>query len=90
MGMGIELNIILAYAFGLILLYIAGYILLVPIKIIIKLVYNGIMGGILLFILNLIGGFFGFGVAINPVTALVAGFLGVPGVLLMLGLQYLL
>lgn len=85
-----EINIILAYAFGLILLYIVGYVLLVPIKIVIKLVYNGIIGGIALLILNFIGGFFQIGIAINPITALVAGFLGVPGILLMLGLRYLL
>ncbi|KXG77668.1 pro-sigmaK processing inhibitor BofA family protein [Thermotalea metallivorans] len=90
MGMGIELNIILAYAFGLILLYIAGYILLVPIKIIIKLVYNAIIGGILLFLLNLVGSFFNVGIAVNPITALIAGFLGVPGVILMLVVQYFL
>lgn len=90
MGIGMEMNIILAYAFGLILLYIVGYILLVPIKIVIKLVYNGIIGGIALLLLNFIGGFFQFGIAINPITALVAGFLGVPGILLMLGLRYLL
>lgn len=90
MGIGMEINIILAYAFGLILLYIVGYVLLVPIKIVIKLVYNGIMGGIALLILNFIGGFFQISIAINPITALVAGFLGVPGILLMLGLRYLL
>ncbi|SHK17991.1 inhibitor of the pro-sigma K processing machinery [Geosporobacter subterraneus DSM 17957] len=90
MGIGMEINIILAYAFGLILLYIVGYVLLVPIKIVIKLVYNGIIGGIALLILNFIGGFFQIGIAINPITALVAGFLGVPGILLMLGLRYLL
>ena len=90
MGIGMEMNIILAYAFGLILLYIVGYILLVPIKIVIKLVYNGIIGGIALLLLNFIGGFFQFGIAINPITALVAGFLGVPGILLMLGLRYVL
>ncbi|MEW9123636.1 MAG: pro-sigmaK processing inhibitor BofA family protein [Thermotaleaceae bacterium] len=85
-----EINIILAYAFGLILLYIAGYILLIPIKLIIKLIYNGIIGGIALLLLNFVGGFFEIGIGINPITALVAGFLGIPGILLMLGLQYLL
>ncbi|MFZ5967194.1 MAG: pro-sigmaK processing inhibitor BofA family protein [Bacillota bacterium] len=90
MGMGIELNVILAYAFGLILLYILGYILLVPIKFIVRLLYNGIIGGIMLLILNLIGGFFDIHVGINPITALIAGFLGVPGVVLMVVLQYLL
>ncbi len=89
MGIGVELNIILAYAFGLILLYILGYILLVPIKVVIKLIYNGIIGGIMLFLLNLVGGFFSFGIAINPITALVAGLLGIPGVIMMFIIQYL-
>jgi len=84
------LNIILAYAFGLILLYIIGYILLVPIKWIIKLIYNGIIGGVLLFLFNFIGGFWDIHIAINPLTALIAGFLGIPGVLLILVLQWLL
>jgi len=34
MGIGIELNVILAYAFGLILLYLVGWLLVVPIKIV--------------------------------------------------------
>ncbi|QZY57572.1 pro-sigmaK processing inhibitor BofA family protein [Crassaminicella profunda] len=88
--MGMELNIILAYAFGLILLYILGYILLIPIKWIIKFVYNGIIGGIILLLLNVAGGFFGIHIAINPITAIVAGFLGVPGVVLILFFKYLL
>ncbi|WP_132246135.1 pro-sigmaK processing inhibitor BofA family protein [Marinisporobacter balticus] len=88
--MGIELNIILAYAFGLILLYIVGYILLIPIKWTMKLMYNGIIGGIVLILLNLIGSFWNIHIAINPITALIAGILGVPGVVLMVVLQYLL
>ena len=90
MGMGVELHIILAYAFGLILLYILGYLLLIPIKWILKLIYNGILGGILLLVINVVGGFFGFHVAINIVTALIAGVLGVPGVVLLTVMQYLI
>ena len=90
MGIGIELNVILAYAFGLILLYIIGYLLLVPIKWIVKLVYNGIVGGVMLLILNFVGGLFDYGIAINPITALVAGFLGIPGVIVMMIIRYLL
>lgn len=90
MGIGIDLNIILAYAFGLLLLYIIGWLLVMPIKFIVKLLYNGIIGGLMLWALNLVGGFFQFHVAINPITALIAGFLGVPGVVLIVVLQYIL
>ncbi|AKL97352.1 sigmaK-factor processing regulatory protein BofA [Clostridium aceticum] len=90
MIMGFELSIILAYAFGLILLYIVGWILLIPIKLIIKLIWNGVIGGAMLLLVNLIGGIFGITIVINPINALIAGFLGVPGVILLLILQYIL
>ena len=89
-GVGIDLNIILAYAFGLLLLYIVGWLLFMPIKFIVRLLYNGVIGGLMLWILNLVGGFFSIYIAINPVTALIAGFLGIPGVILLIVLQYIL
>lgn len=88
--MGLELNIILAYAVGLILLYVIGWVLLVPLKWIIKLIWNGILGGIMLFVINLIGGIWGIHLVINPLSAIVVGLLGVPGVILLLLLKYVL
>lgn len=90
MGLDIELSVILAYAVGLVLLYFIGWILIIPIKYLIKLIINGIIGGILLLLVNLLGGFIGIHIAINPLTAVIAGFLGVPGVILIIILQYLL
>ena len=90
MGISIDFSVVLAYAFGLLLLYIIGWLLVMPVKFILRLLYNGIIGGIMLWVLNLLGGFFNIHVAINPVTALIAGFLGIPGVLLILVLQYIL
>ncbi|ABR50840.1 sigmaK-factor processing regulatory BofA [Alkaliphilus metalliredigens QYMF] len=87
--MGFELSVILAYAIGLILLYVVGWILLIPIKWLVKLIWNGIIGGIMLLMLNFIGGFWGIYLAINPVTALITGLLGVPGVILLLILKYI-
>lgn len=87
MGIGIELSVIFAYALGLILLYVIGYLLLFPFKWILKLIYNGIIGGILLLVVNLIGKLIGFSIAINPITALVAGFLGLPGVIMLILLE---
>ena len=80
----------IAYVFGLLLLYIVGSILLVPIKVIIRLVYNGIVGGILLWLINLAGQYWGLNIAINPVTALIAGFLGIPGIILLIILSLIL
>jgi len=87
--MDANINIIIAYAFGLFLLYLIARLLLVPLKILLKLVYNGLIGGAILFLVNLVGGYFGLYIPINPITALVAGFLGVPGVILLVLLQFL-
>ncbi len=90
MGLQIELSVILAYAAGLILLYFLGWILIIPIKYLVKLIINGVIGGILLILVNLLGGFVGINIAINPITAIIAGILGVPGVILLIVLQYIL
>ena len=88
--MDIPFSVIIGYALGLILLYLVGWLLLVPLKTILKFIYNGILGGIILWILNLIGGLIHVTVAINPITALIVGFLGVPGIILILLLQFIL
>jgi len=81
---------ILAYACGLLLLYVIGRALIMPIKIVIKLVYNALIGGAVLLLLNFIGGYIGFHIALNPITALIVGFLGIPGVVMLFILQYIL
>ncbi len=85
-----DFGTILFYIIGLALLYIVGMLLVWPIKKIIKLIFNGILGGITLFLFNFIGKFFGLGIAINPLNAIIVGFLGVPGVILLLVLQVVL
>lgn len=82
-----DFSTILFYIIGLALLYIIGMILVWPIKKIVKLIGNGILGGIILFLFNFIGRYFGLGIAINPLNAIIVGFLGVPGVILLLILQ---
>ncbi|MGE4282775.1 MAG: pro-sigmaK processing inhibitor BofA family protein [Clostridia bacterium] len=86
----IEYNVIVAYVFGLILLYFVGWILLVPLKMVIKLIYNSLLGGIALMIVNFFGGFIGIHIGINPLTALIVGVLGIPGTALILLLQFIL
>ncbi|HHY46194.1 MAG TPA: pro-sigmaK processing inhibitor BofA [Firmicutes bacterium] len=84
------LTTILAYLLGLGLLAIIAYILLIPLKLLARLVLNGILGGALLWLFNLVGIRLGVTVPVNPVTALVAGLLGVPGVILLAALRYFL
>ncbi|GHU84099.1 hypothetical protein FACS189415_7700 [Bacteroidia bacterium] len=89
MGLNIQFDVVIAYAFGLVLLYIIGWLLLVPFKAVWKFLLNALLGGLLLWVLNLVGALIGLRIAINPITALVVGILGVPGVVLILVLQLL-
>ncbi|MDW7675001.1 MAG: pro-sigmaK processing inhibitor BofA family protein [Bacillota bacterium] len=86
----IDVNIIFAILLAVFLIWIIGNILLKPIKLVVKLIYNSIIGLVLLLVINFIGGFFGLTIAINLITVLVAGLLGVPGLGLLVILQYLL
>lgn len=85
-----DMNSIFYYIIGLALLYIVGIILVFPIKKIFKLIGNGIIGGLTLLFFNFVGKSFGLGIVINPLNAIIAGFLGVPGVILLLILQIIL
>lgn len=79
-----EYNVIFAYVFGIVLLYVVGRMFLMPIKLIFRLIYNALIGGAMLWALNFVGLHIGFMIAINPITALIAGFLGLPGVILLI------
>ncbi|MFO7265645.1 MAG: pro-sigmaK processing inhibitor BofA family protein [Limnochordales bacterium] len=86
-----ELRVIVAYLFGLGLLYLIARLLALPVRIVVRLVVNVLAGALLLAVVNFLGRFvLGVYVPINPVTALVAGLLGLPGVALLVALQYLL
>ena len=89
-GFGLDLNVIIAYIFGILLILLIGRLFLIPIKLVFKLLYNAIIGGIMLWALNFVGGHFGFVIAINPITALIAGILGIPGVLLLIAFKILI
>lgn len=84
------ITVVFAYLFGIIILYLLAQIFYVPLKTLVKLIFNGIIGGLLLALFNIVGSYWGLYLAINPITALVAGLLGLPGILLLLVLRYIL
>ncbi|WP_296866191.1 pro-sigmaK processing inhibitor BofA family protein [Thermosyntropha sp.] len=83
-------NIIMAALFLLVILYIIAQVIIKPFKLLWKLIINSILGLFLLLVTNYIGAFFSFKIAINVLTVLIAGFLGIPGVLLLICFQILL
>jgi len=84
----LNIDTVVAYLFGLFLLYILMRLLYVPLKFVLTLVVNGVIGGLLLVVFNILGSLFGISIGINLVTAVIAGFLGIPGILLMIILKY--
>jgi len=86
----IDMPSVLAYVLGLILTFAICRIFIKPLKLLLKLLINGIIGGFILAAVNFLGGFAGVSVIINPLSALIAGVLGVPGVILVILLQYIL
>lgn len=63
------------------------YLLIKLLKLPFKIIYNGIVGVIMLYATNFLGGYIGISVGINAITALIAGFLGIPGVIFLVIFQ---
>ena len=84
-----ETNSIIVYIACIIFLFLIGKFLGWPIKNILKLVGNSVIGGILIFIVNSIGSFWGFHIGLNIGTAIITGILGIPGVILLVFLKFL-
>ncbi len=76
-------NMLLIYVACIIGIFIIGKIFIVPIKVIIKLIINSLLGVVLLYVINIIGTMCGLHIGINVVTALVVGILGIPGAVLL-------
>jgi inhibitor of the pro-sigma K processing machinery len=85
--MTVNYSVILAYAVGIILLFLLGRLLLIPIKVVLKLVYNGLLGALGILLVNFIGGLAGFHLAFNVITAFVVGILGIPGLILLIAIK---
>ncbi len=83
-------NIIIAALFMLVILYLIAQVFLKPIKLLWKLIINSAVGLVLLLIINFIGAYFSFILPVNLITILIAGFLGIPGLLLLICFQLLM
>ena len=65
-------------------------ILAKPIRFLFKLLINAVMGFVLLWLINFFGGGVGIELPLTLLNALIVGLLGIPGVLLLLALHFLL
>ena len=89
MSLANEAGILLAYAVGRLGLFVFLSMFVVPIKFILKLLFNSLLGGIAIALINVVGNVFGIHIALNIVTAAAVGILGVPGAVMVLLLQWI-
>ena len=83
-------NTIITFLVCIIFLFIFGKLFFWPLKSILKLIFNSLLGGILIYLINIIGMNFGFHIGLNILTALLVGLLGVPGAALLVILKLIL
>ena len=84
-----DINII-TYLACICFIFIFGRIFIVPLKKILKLILNSILGGVVIFIINLIGAGFGFHIGLNFLTSILIGLLGLPGVVCLIVVKLLI
>ncbi len=78
------------YTAGLVGLLLTLQLLARPLELLLKTLGNGIIGGVALWVFNLVAGWFGYHLALNPVSAMIVGMLGVPGLISLGLLQWIL
>lgn len=81
---------LIAYLAGIIAVFLIGRIFIIPLKILLKLILNSILGGILILFINLIGETWGFHLGLNIITAIFIGILGIPGSIVLILLKLLI
>lgn len=86
----LDVSSIIAYMACIFFLFIFGKIFIVPIKIIFKLIINSLIGSLIIFLINLVGGFFGFHIGLNLITSIFVGILGIPGAIVIIIVKLLL
>ncbi len=74
----------------IIMLFLVGKIFILPMKSIIKLILNSIIGAVIIYIINKIGAIWGFYIGLNWITSIFVGVLGIPGAILLIILKIFL
>lgn len=80
-------RIILTFIACIAILVIFGKYFSFPLKKIIKLVGNSILGAIIIFFINLVGTSFNFHIGFSIVNSIIVGILGIPGAILLVLLK---
>jgi len=79
------LELVVAFAVGIILIGVLLKLLSLPLKLMWKFITNSVAGAVMLWVVSL----FGVPIKINIISALVAGIFGLPGVIAVIVYAYL-
>lgn len=61
-----------------------------PLKKILKLAINSVLGGVLIYVINIVGATFGFHIGLNIGTSIFVGILGIPGAVFLIILKLMI
>ncbi|MDR3085507.1 MAG: pro-sigmaK processing inhibitor BofA family protein [Christensenellaceae bacterium] len=88
--LSIEWDVVVFFIVGILILYGVGWLLLVPLRRVLWFLFNSIAGILSLLLLGSLGSGIGIVAVANPFSAVMTGFLGLPGLVLVLLIQNLL
>ena len=84
-----KLSVVVLIVVGVLLLVLLGKLFRTSLKLALKLLSNALIGFAALLLLNFVGAPLGVSLNLNWFNAIVAGALGVPGVIILLLIKYL-
>ena len=79
-----ETKVILIFILCVMVLFFFGRTFIMPIRKIIRVGFNSIIGLIIIFIINLIGTSFNFHIGMNFINSTIIGLLGIPGAIMLI------
>jgi len=77
-------NTIIIFLGCIMAIILFGKMLILPIKLIIKLIINSLLGGLIILAINWIGATVNLHIGLNIFTSMFVGILGIPGAILLL------
>ncbi|HOP75784.1 MAG TPA: pro-sigmaK processing inhibitor BofA family protein [Bacillota bacterium] len=83
-------GLIVVYITALLLLYLHGKSLWKPLYFLFGVLFQGALGAAGIYLFNLLAQYFTLEIPLNPFNSLFVGFLGIPGLLVLLVARYLI
>ena len=84
-----SLTLLIAIIALVIMGILLGGLLFQPKKLLFRLVTNSVIGLVILWLINFAGAYVGFNIPLNFITVIIAGAMGVPGLVMLVGIEWL-